>query len=189
MTRSLTAEYEQAYSAFAKYLDVRGELCDAMAAVGLPTRNVDPLACFAEVITARELSGTIVNKAANPDVDVLLCDGGRIQVKSLRVTTGKLRDNGRSWAECTRKGGKQQNALIDADTTSLVVFLDHRPYAMLVFPIEDGEQFPTLHVAVLYFVHVKSLLDQKISVGNWPVKVIDLRRCLVAPLAHSPDLA
>ena len=89
-----------------------------MAALGLPTRNVDPLACFAEVIAARELGGSIIAKAANPDFDVVLPDGKPVQVKSLRVTTGKFGDNGRSWVECTRKNGKPDLPLLNAELTT-----------------------------------------------------------------------
>jgi hypothetical protein len=149
-----------------------------MAAVGLPTRNVDPLACFAEVIAARELGGAIVTKAANPDYDVSLPDGRRVQVKSLRVTTGKLMDNGRSWVSCTRKAEKVGNPLLNADLTALVVFLDHRPYAMLVFPIEDGERFPALNIKDIFYRHAQLLLESKVDLGGWQLQVFDLRGCL-----------
>lgn len=170
--------YDVAYQCFKTYLAARDSFIEAMAALGLPTKNVDPLSCMAEVIAARELGGSVVPKAANPDYDVILPDGKRVQVKSLRNSSGNPEANGRSWAECTRKGEKAQNPVLNAELAALVVFWNYRPFALLAFPIEDGERFPGLNVKVLSHRHVEKLVEGKVSVGDWPLKVTDLRRCL-----------
>lgn len=99
MTTDQHSLFEVAFKSFKAYLAARDSFLDAMTALGLPTRNVDPLACIAEVIAARELGGSIVPKAAHPDYDVVLADGKRVQVKSLRtlpVTPKPTEELGRS---------------------------------------------------------------------------------------------
>lgn len=170
--------YNVAYECFKSYLVARDAFMEAMAALGLPTKNVDPLSCIAEVIAARELGGVVVPKAANPDYDVILPDGKRVQVKSLRNSSSNPEANGRSWAECTRKGEKPQNPMLDAELVTLVVFWNYRPFALLAFPIEEGERFPGLNVRVLSHRHVVKLVEGSLAAGEWPLQVIDLRQCL-----------
>ena len=65
------AEFQEAYAAFDSYIGALERLADAMTVVGIPTRNVDPFVNFAEVIIARETSGTI-QVATKQGFDVLI---------------------------------------------------------------------------------------------------------------------
>ena len=168
------ASFQDAYAAFYEYVSALERLADAMAVVGIPTRNVDPFANFAEVVIAREMGGTI-QRATNEGFDVLTAGGIKVQVKSLRVSSDKPEDNGRGWYECTRKAAKADAPLIDADQLAIVVYLDFRPYAAILFPVEHCDRFPIINVKDMMFRHVQKFLEAQVDLAGTGVRVIDYR--------------
>lgn len=151
-------DFRRAFAAFNEYLVAMSKLNDAMATLGVPTRNVDPLANFAEVIVAKELNG-VIQPAANKGFDVVAPDGTKVQVKSLRVSSGRKGDNWLTWNGCTRSKGLAAEPLIDAEWLAIVVYLDSRPHSLLWYRIVDADCFPIAKVKNLYFRHVESLLQ------------------------------
>jgi hypothetical protein len=121
-------QYDEAIRSFSGYVGALERLADAMGAIGVQTRNVDPFANFAEVLVSR-VKGGLIQRATNAGFDILTPDNIKIQVKSLRVTSTKPGDNGVDWRLQTRVGGKPSGPLIDADVLAIVVYLDFRPYA------------------------------------------------------------
>jgi len=173
MNEGAADRYEPLFYAFGDYLKSLKVLVELMGALGVPTTNVDPYASFAEVLVAREFEGAI-QRATNAGFDVLTKDGIKIQVKCLRVNSNKPLDNGRGWYEGTRTTSKAGGPLLDANKYAIVVYLDHSPHCMLVFPVVLRESFPVVNVKVLDFNHVR-LLEGKLGAGDDEVRVIDLR--------------
>jgi hypothetical protein len=167
-TTDRSQSFTEASTAFAEYVQAREHLATALARVGIRTPNVDPLANFAEVLVAQEFDGDI-QPPANKGFDVLTRDGCRIQVKTLRVTSGRPLDNGRGWVECTRNS--KSLLRIEADKLAIVVFVDFRPYALAVFPIEDGDCFPVLGLSGLALPHIDAMLNGKYPLDGGPVSV------------------
>lgn len=155
MHQPTDAEFQEAFAAFDSYVSALECLVDAMSAVGIPTRNVDPFANYAEVVIARETTGTI-QRATNEGFDVLTANDIKVQVKSLRVSSDKPEDNGRGWYECTRKPAKSDAPLMDAEQLAIVVFLNFHLYAAILFPIERRDQFPVINVKDIVFRHVQN---------------------------------
>lgn len=175
MPEPTPAQYEEAYESFGQYLASLKRFADAMEAVGIKTRNVDPFANFAEVIVARLTKG-VIQPATNAGFDVLTPEGIKIQVKSLRVSSAKPGDNGRGWLECTRTKNQATAPLIDAHEVAIIVYLDFRPYVWLRFPVADRNDFPVLRVTVMGFSHVERLIRGGYSLENTGVSVVDLRQ-------------
>jgi hypothetical protein len=121
---------------------------ESMRPLGIATRNMDPLADFAEVIVAREFNGELQGRA-NKDVDVVTAANERIQVKSLRVSSDKPKDNWLNWRNCTRRvlEDSSELPLIGADILSIVVYLDSEPYVLLSFPVRSGVRVNSLRPA------------------------------------------
>jgi hypothetical protein len=172
-SESLRKLYEHAFGQFGAYLAARDKLNDAMALLGIQTRNVDPLANFAEVIVARDLSGTI-QPAANKGFDVLAADSSKVQVKSLRVSSAGLGDNCLDWYGCTRVGCEADGPLIDADWLAVVVYLDSRPHSLLYFRLSLLVRFPIVDVRNLLFSHAVRLLRDRESLVGDSVRIVDL---------------
>ena len=167
-----TAEqFDRAYQVYRDYVVVLRKFVDAMSDIGIMVRNVEPFANFAEVIVAREFDGE-VQRATNKGFDVM-ADGVRIQVKSLRVSSANPGDNWIDWIQSTRARGQKCGELIEADRLSVVVYLDFQPYALVDFPIELRETFPTLNLKGLFFSHVEKMLDGRLPIER--VHIIDLR--------------
>jgi len=150
-------DYRRIFRQFNQYLTTLRQFNETMAAVGVTTFNVDPLANFAEVIVAYELQGAI-QRATNEGFDVVCPQGQRIQVKSLRISTAKPGDNWLNWYGVTRKGAKAEAPLILADQLAIIVFLDSIPYALIQTPVVMREKFPVVNVKDLCYRHVEKLL-------------------------------
>ncbi len=174
MNEMPTDRYEPVFRAFGEYLKSLKTLVERMGTLGVQTTNVDPYANFAEVLVARELGGTI-QRATNAGFDVITTEGLKVQVKSLRISSKKPLDNGRGWYEGTRTDCKSTGRLIDAHKLAIVVYIDHSPYCMLIFPVDLRDNFPVLNVKVMNFNHVKGLLEGRYRGGEADVRVIDLR--------------
>ena len=174
MNEGADDRYEPLFYAFGDYLKSLKVLVELMGGLGVATTNVDPYANFAEVLVAREFDGAI-QRATNAGFDVLTKEGVKIQVKSLRINSQKPLDNGRGWYEGTRTTSKASGPLLDAHKYAIVVYVDHSPYCMLVFPVVLRDTFPVVNVKDLNFNHVNRLLDGKRGELDDEVRVIDLR--------------
>lgn len=168
-------QFAAAYGAFEEYVAAKQRFVEAMHAVGVQTGNVDPFANFAEVIVAKEMRGSI-QRATNKGFDVLTPDGKKVQVKSLRVSSQKPADNGVDWLCCTRIAPRHDSPLIDADLLAIVLYLDGRPYALVVFPIELRSMFPVANVKGLFFSHVRQLVEGKRGLEGSGVQVVSLQQ-------------
>jgi len=173
-TEGRAPEFQRALAAFRDYIAAADILNDAMAAVGVPTRNVDPLANFAEVVVACELQGK-VQRATNKGFDVRTADGAKIQVKSLRVSSTKPEDNPINWLCSTRQKGLANGPLIDADWLAVVVYLDSRLHTLVLFRLVPVERFPVVNVKDLYFRHVERLVKDRKALDGQVVRIIDLK--------------
>jgi hypothetical protein len=174
MAKPTDEQFETACRAYEQYVAGLRRFVEAMEAVGVQVRNVEPFANFAEVIAAHEFGGTI-QPPTNEGYDLLTDEGVRIQVKSLRVSSAKPGDNGLDWIYSTRIKGKKEEELIKAERLVIVVYLDFAPYAMLDFPIEHRETFPVLGRKGMGFHHIQQLVDGTLSTAGTSVRVIDLR--------------
>jgi len=174
MNERTVDRYEPVFHAFGEYLKVLKHLVEVMGSLGLQTTNVDPYASFAEVLVARELGGTI-QRATNAGFDVIAEDGTKVQVKSLRIDSNKRLANGRGWYEGTRIKGDPTGPLLNAHKYVIVVYLDHSPYCMLMFPVQLRDSFPVLNVKVMNFDHARGLLEGRYRGAEGSVRVIDLR--------------
>ena len=177
MIQPTIEQYDEAMRSFENYVSALEKFSDAMRAVGIQTRNVDPFPNYAEVIVSRIKSG-LIQPATNTGYDILTQDGIKIQVKSLRVTSTKPGDNGIGWLPCTRVGGTLSGPLIDANVLAIVVYVDFRPYALVEFPIEKRDSFPLLNVTVIGFSHVQRLINGVSRLAGTGVSVVDLSRTL-----------
>jgi hypothetical protein len=174
MSKPTREQFDAVADAYEAYVTGLRRFVDAMAAVGVRVKNVEPFANFAEVLVAREFGGSI-QPPANRGFDVLTDGGTRIQVKSLRVSSDQPGVNGIHWYTCTRVGSKADGALIDADRVSVVVYLDFRPFALLDFPVELRDDYPVLRCSGLYIHQVEQFVDGRLPVEGSSVRVIDLR--------------
>jgi len=163
-------EFADAHRAFDEYVRARDRLAAAVARVGIQTPNVDPLSTFAEVIVAEEFNG-VIQPAANRGFDVVSSEGSRMQVKALRVSRSRPKDNDVSWILSTRRVDGREAPLIDADELAVVVYLDFRPYALAVFPVRLQEVFPVIEVKNMYLHHVERLLNGQFATEESGVSI------------------
>lgn len=92
--------------------------------LGCPHSNRDPLAEFSERLVASLLGGRLAESRVEKGYDVVLPDGGRVQVKYLANPTG-------TWVN-----GHTIRFTADMEAYAVVFFVDLQPTTVLIFPRE-----------------------------------------------------